>query len=469
MFAQANIRERFLITYLVSILAFTLFYSAFVTAAYQLENMSDEVPLVTENSWVTITSIPDNLSIVKAAVANGKIYIMTGSANYEFDPIANTWIEKKPMPTHREPSFGIAVYDNKIYVIGGKSGLGENVNYLSTNEVYDPLTDTWETRKSMPTSREWVEANVVDGKIYVVGGVTDNFRSITTSANEVYDPVTDSWTIKKSAPIAVIKGSSAVVGQKIYIIGGIGNNDSLNLISNQIYDTQTDTWSFGASLPTPMWYTAACATTGVMAPPRIYVMGGGFTEVTNMVNVYNPALNNWTTITMPTPRAGHAIVAVNDALYVIGGGIAWHGEEPPTPGSRWTLTSKVDQYIPLGYGSVQPIVKIIIPKNQTYNQNSISLTFIVDKPFSTIFYNLDGQDNITITGNTTLTNLLNGVHNLTVYAKYAEGSIGTSEDVIFAIAYYQEPVPTATAIVVTASVVSITIVGLFYCHKKHKL
>jgi hypothetical protein len=43
-------------------------------------------------------------------------------------------------------------------------------------------------------------------------------------------------------------------------------------ISNQIYDTEKDTWSFGASLPTQMWYTAAGATTGVMAPKRIYVL-----------------------------------------------------------------------------------------------------------------------------------------------------------------------------------------------------
>jgi hypothetical protein len=38
---------------------------------------------MTENTWATITQMPDNLSIVKAAVVNDKIYVMTGTANYE--------------------------------------------------------------------------------------------------------------------------------------------------------------------------------------------------------------------------------------------------------------------------------------------------------------------------------------------------------------------------------------------------
>src|SRR3972149_4016461 len=248
-------------------------------------------------------------------------------------------------------SFGIAACQNKIYIIGGENETYGPQNYFSTNEVYDPSTDTWETKKPMPTSREWVEANVVNGKIYVIGGVTDNY-SIYTPVNEVYDPATDTWTTKQPAPIGVIKGASAVVDNKIYIMGGLGDNETLNAISNQIYDTETDTWSFGESLPTGMWYTAAGATTGVMAPKRIYVMGGGFMEVTNVVNVYDPALDAWGSgAPLPTNRTGHAVAVVNDLLYAMGGGIGWHGGEPPWDGG-WTLTNIVEQYTPFGYGAI---------------------------------------------------------------------------------------------------------------------
>jgi N-acetylneuraminic acid mutarotase len=311
---------------------------------------------VAENTWTPKASLPDGVSIVKAAVVNGKIYAMTGSSNYEYDPTTDNWTAKTPMPTPRSGvSFGIASCQNKIYVIGGENETNEyHIDYLSTNEVYDPSTDSWETKKSMHTSREWVEANVVDDKIYVISGETDNYHSVRTPANEVYDPATDSWNTKQPIPYAVIKGASAVVDNKIYLLGGLFNSsDPLNAVYNQIYDTETDTWSFGASLPTGMWYIAAGATAGVMAPKRIYVMGGGFTEVTNVVNVYDPALDVWSAgAPLPTNCTGHAVAVVNDLLYAIGGGSDWHGGEPGTPGAGWTLTSVVEQYTPFGYETI---------------------------------------------------------------------------------------------------------------------
>jgi N-acetylneuraminic acid mutarotase len=302
------------------------------------------------NSWTTKASLPEGVSTVKAAVVKGKIYTMTGEANYEYDPATDNWTAKTQMPTLRNPlSFGIVACQDKIYVIGGNNG---SSHYLSTNEVYDPTTDTWETKTPMPTPREWVEVNAVNGKIYVISGVTDNFRSVLTPVNEVYDPATNSWTKKQPVPIAVIKGASVVVDNKVYIMGGLGDNETLNAISNQIYDTETNTWSFGASLPTRMWYTAAGATAGVMAPKRIYIMGGGFMNATNVVNVYDPELDTWSFgAPLPTNRTGHAIAVVDDLLYAMGGGCGWQGGEPPWFGG-WKLTSVVEQYTPFGYGTI---------------------------------------------------------------------------------------------------------------------
>ncbi len=72
---------------------------------------------------------------------------------------------RNPMPTARS-SFAIAVYDDKIYVIGGTVGNG----FVGNNEVYDPLTNSWETKASMPTPRADLSANVVNDKIYLIGG-----------------------------------------------------------------------------------------------------------------------------------------------------------------------------------------------------------------------------------------------------------------------------------------------------------
>ena len=80
-----------------------------------------------------------------------------------------------------------------------------------------------------------------------------------------------------------------------------------------------------------------------------------------------------------------------------------------------------------------PVVSISSPQSKTYDINDISLEFKVNEHTSWIGYSLDGHDNITITGNLTLTGLTNGDHNLTVYAKDNVGNLGASGTISFSI------------------------------------
>jgi hypothetical protein len=59
-------------------------------------------------------------------------------------------------------------------------------------------------------------------------------------------------------------------------------------------------------------------------------------------------------------------------------------------------------------------------------------------------YSLDGQETITITGNTTIAGLTNGLHNVTVYAKDTFENMGASETIYFSVAQPEptEPEPT---------------------------
>ena len=87
-----------------------------------------------------------------------------------------------------------------------------------------------------------------------------------------------------------------------------------------------------------------------------------------------------------------------------------------------------------------PAITIVSPENKTYAVKDISLTFIVSEPASWIAYSLDGQGNITITGNTTLSGLSDGSHNIMVYANDTAGNVGSSYIVYFTI----QSVPTDT-------------------------
>jgi hypothetical protein len=96
---------------------------------------------------------------------------------------------------------------------------------------------------------------------------------------------------------------------------------------------------------------------------------------------------------------------------------------------------------PVPSDSATPEFLVLSPENKTYNTTDIQLSFAVDDLASQIKYVLDEQENMAVAGNTTLTGLTNGVHNITVYACDTEGNIRTSKTIIFQIA---KPNPTQT-------------------------
>jgi len=109
-----------------------------------------------------------------------------------------------------------------------------------------------------------------------------------------------------------------------------------------------------------------------------------------------------------------------------------------------------------------PKITILTLQNTTYDTNNIQLNFTVNEPTSKIKYSLDGKENVTIAGNTTLTGLSNGKHNVTIYATDKDGHTGMSESLHFTI----EPSP-MLIIIPTASAAIITI-GIILYFKKRK-
>jgi hypothetical protein len=118
--------------------------------------------------------------------------------------------------------------------------------------------------------------------------------------------------------------------------------------------------------------------------------------------------------------------------------------------------------------TVLPRISFLSPQNKTYYKANITLSFTLEEAVSWIAYSLDGQENVTIKGNVTLTGLSNSSHSLTVYAKDTAGNTGTSETIYFSITQ-QEPFPTLIA--ATTVIVAIAVIGaalLIYFVKARK-
>ena len=203
-----------------------------------------------------------------------------------------------------------AVFDDKIYVVGGYRDGWEPVNSLY---IYDWDTDSWSTGNSMPTLRAALTAQFVDGKLYAIGGA----NRIALDIVEVYDPTTDSWETKTPMPTSREHLTSAVVGEKIYVIGGRTMSLESNLNSNEVYDIATDSWEILEPMPTPRGGLAAAEIAGT-----VFVFGGESPNQSFSSNEqYIPGEGWFTRDSMPTARHGIGAVKVDDRIYVLAGGL----------------------------------------------------------------------------------------------------------------------------------------------------
>ena len=126
------------------------------------------------------------------------------AATQKYDTRTDTWANTNQIPTVRtskDDSTGAAVAETlmfKIYVIGGRN-LDPNSPGIATNEAYNPVTDMWETKASMPqdTGTDGTFAGAWGDSTIIVGGGAPG-----RSAVHRYNAATDSWiTGPPAAPL----------------------------------------------------------------------------------------------------------------------------------------------------------------------------------------------------------------------------------------------------------------------------
>jgi hypothetical protein len=160
---------------------------------------------------------------------------------------------------------------------------------------------------------------------------------------------------------------------------------------------------------------------------------------------------------------------------------AWYIQHPFTPEHGGFYEPAIAYYSDTGWSDTQtitlsnpPKISFISPQVENYTVSDVPLNFTVDNPISQIAYSLDAKENVTVAGNTTLTGLSNGVHNITVYVNDTYGGTGKSETISFTVAVPEPPqseketFPTTLATVSTVVLVGAVGVGLIVYFKKRK-
>jgi N-acetylneuraminic acid mutarotase len=245
-----------------------------------------------------------------------------------YDPTTDRWTSKAPLPVGLH-HVGSGVVGGRLYIIGGYSKSGLSVwNPVATVYAYDPATDSWSERASMPTARGALSVTEHEGMLYAIGGYN---RKSNNAQVEVYDPARNQWTSVASLPTPRDHLATATAAGKIYAIGGRLDGDySRNLPIVEMYDPVTNQWRQVADLP-----TARSGITAAVVEGKIYVFGGEGAAGTFSENeAYDPVRDTWQLMApMPTARHGLGSAVVKGRMYVIGGG--------PTPGGSFSDLNEV--------------------------------------------------------------------------------------------------------------------------------
>lgn len=245
----------------------------------------------------------------------------------EFDPSTNTWTEKSFTPIELHHFQAVAVGD-AIYMVGAMTGPYPKEKPLDKVVVYNPESDSFDFGHTIPKARRRGGAGAAyyNGKIYVVGGITNGHIDGSRPWLDEYDPQTGEWKVLADAPHARDHFHAVVLGDKLFAIAGRTTSRATNQVFDltiapvDVYDFSTQQWlpsSKTPRLPTPRAGNMALAWNG-----EIVVGGGETTRKTahGEVEAYNPRTGQWRSWpSLQRGRHGSGFAIAGDYVYTASG------------------------------------------------------------------------------------------------------------------------------------------------------
>ena len=224
--------------------------------------------------------------------------IVTGgrSANFQFlDSVEEVnltqqdghWVEsqfKLPVPSCGHTC---VVYQNHLLLIGGLKHTTVH-NTIYEIQLTPPYTSRLLTKMPRPISSHGAE--IVNGKIYIIGGSTTGFSKDASDTVLMFDPASNTCTKLKPLPYAVSHMVTTTWKDNVVVLGGIdkeGNTRNTVILYNVTIGSQR-------MLPEMTKKRSGC--TAVTIGDNVVAIGGrdGYNNELNSVECYNFHTNTWT-------------------------------------------------------------------------------------------------------------------------------------------------------------------------------
>ncbi len=264
-------------------------------------------------------------------LTNGRVLVTGGVINARaeeiYNPATNSWYSTTRMLEERLHHTATRLHNGKVLVAGGFNYAStEKFGWLSSAEIYDPVTHTWTPTGKMSTGRFSHVANLLpDGRVLVVGGHTTTGDA--TSA-ELFDPATGTWSIASGTFYPRVGGmhrGTTLLDGSIVITGGYVN-DTLgpSIPDVEVFSPKKLGFYSVGDLNEPRRYHEAAR----LSNGKVIVAGGhhrtakqpaGFTLTST--ETYDPAKFVWTLVGhMNVARTNHTLTALPDGRVLAAGG-----------------------------------------------------------------------------------------------------------------------------------------------------
>jgi N-acetylneuraminic acid mutarotase len=245
---------------------------------------------------------------------------------------AGSWTAIAPITIQPRQEHGAVKFDDDtLYIIGGiYPETDGNFPTVTTVQKYTISTNTWSRSADLPIPLNHPNSAVVNGKIYVLGGLTTVSSTTTfwnaTGACFEYDPISDTWTTIGQLPIGRWTGSAAVgvSGTTVYLAGGLANTNLTDDEEGTIsiftsYNVATKYFTILPDMPEPRDHAGVG-----LVNNKLYVLGGrayGHNNTKNNVFSYDIKRKVWKTglAPMPIARGGCASGVIGTKIFTIGG------------------------------------------------------------------------------------------------------------------------------------------------------
>lgn len=273
-------------------------------------------------------------------VIGNVIYLTATYSNdfWAYDTTTNTWTQKADYPG------GTGIRGTFAFEAGGKGYFGGGRNYQTNNcnfgntgcfinafYEYNPVTDSWAPKATVPLALVGASAVSVNGMGYVGLGARSNntYNEIASVAWYQYNPSTDVWTPKQNFlelsdgvsgfEDALVEATAINIGTDVYLFGGNSRKYGDVYMSKDNlykYNTTTDVWS----LVDDELGGNRKEASGVYINGKLYIGGGADGEQLTDFHAYDIATNTWEQkADIPNRFARRAAVAIGNKAYFVGG------------------------------------------------------------------------------------------------------------------------------------------------------